>query len=70
MVTDAMKHTKQEYINFFTYMEQEEVHDGPLGGQAWDEIDWRLHYAVDVDKVFTKNELADMFLNLFRREGE
>lgn len=65
-----MKHTKQEYINFFTHMEQEEIHDGPLGGQAWDEIDWWIHYAVDTDKVFTKNELENMFPNLFRREGE
>lgn len=51
-----MKHTKQEYIDFFTHMEHEEICDGPLDGQAWDEIDWWLHYAVDVDKVFTKNE--------------
>ncbi len=61
-----MKHTKQEYIDFFTHMEQEEIHKGPLGGQAWDEVGWWIYYAVDVDKTLTEDELKDMFPNLFR----
>lgn len=63
-----MKHTKQEYIDFFTHMEQEEIHNGPLDGQAWDEIDWWIHYAIDVDKVFAENKLKNMFPDLFRRK--
>ena len=35
---------------------------------AWrygmDDIGWHIHGAVDEDKVFTKNELADMFPQL------
>lgn len=65
-----MKHIKQEYIDFFTHMEQEEIRNGPLGGQAWDEVDWWTHKAVDVDKTLTEDELKDMFPNLFRRESE
>ena len=63
---DRMKYTKQEYIDFFTHMEQEEIRNGPLDGQAWDEVDWWIYYAVDVDKTLTENELKDMFPNLFR----
>lgn len=29
-----MKKTRDEYINFFMHMEQEEIKDGPLGCQA------------------------------------
>lgn len=65
-----MKHTKQEYIDFFTHMEQEEIRNGPLDGQAWDEVDWWLHYAVDVDKTLTEDELKGMFPNLFRWEDQ
>lgn len=35
-----------------------------LGGMAWDDICWHIHGAVDEDKVFTTNELADMFPKL------
>lgn len=63
-----MKKTRDEYINFFMHMEQEEIKDGPLGGQAWDEINWWAHDAVDVDKMFTDNELEAMFPKLFGRK--
>ena len=55
--------TKQEYIDYFTRM-QDENEKSMLGGMAWDGIVWRIHDAVDVDKVFTNNELADMFPKL------
>lgn len=32
-----------------------------LGGMAW--VGWHIHRAVDDDKVFTRNELSDMFSN-------
>lgn len=31
---------------------------------AWDDIVWHIHDAVDEKKLFTKNELADMFPDL------
>lgn len=35
-----------------------------LCGMAWDDIAWHIHGAVDEDKVFTRNKLADMFPKL------
>lgn len=35
-----------------------------LGGMAWDDIGLHIHGAVNKDKVFTTNELADMFPKL------
>lgn len=55
--------SKQEYINYFTHM-QEEDKKCLLGGMAWDDICWWIHDAIERDKVFTRNELADMFPNL------
>lgn len=43
---------------------QDEDQKCMLGGMAWDDIGWHIHGAVDEDKVFTKNELADMFPKL------
>ena len=36
----------------------------PLGGMAWDDICWWIHDATEKDKLFTRNELADMFPDL------
>ena len=58
-----MKDKKQEYIEYFTYM-QEEDKKIPLGGMAWDDICWWIYDATEKDKLFTRNELADMFPDL------
>ena len=58
-----MKDKRQEYIEYFTYM-QEEDKKIPLGGMAWDDICWWIHDATEKDKLFTRNELADMFPDL------
>ena len=36
----------------------------PLGGMAWDDICWYIYDATEKDKLFTRNELADMFPDL------
>ena len=43
---------------------QEEDKKIPLGGMAWDDICWWIHSAVEKDKLFTRNELANMFPDL------
>lgn len=58
-----MKDKKQWYIEYFKHMDKEHKRI-PLGGMAWDDIGWQLYYAIDVDKLFTRNELADMFPDL------
>ena len=58
-----MESKKQEYIKYFIYM-QEENKKIPLGGMAWDDICWWIHNAVEKDKQFTKNELANMLPDL------
>ena len=58
-----MKDKRQEYIEYFTHM-QEEDKKIPLGGMAWDGISWWIYNAIEKDKLFTKNELADMFPDL------
>lgn len=58
-----MESKKQVYIKYFTYM-QEENKKIPLGGMAWDDICWWIHSAVEKDKLFTRNELANMFPDL------
>ena len=58
-----MKDKRQEYIEYFTYM-QEEDKKIPLGGMAWDDICWQIYDATEKDKLFTRNELADMFPDL------
>ena len=55
-----MKDKRQEYIEYFTHM-QEEDSKIPLGGMAWDDVCLWIHDAVEKDKLFTRNELADMF---------
>lgn len=58
-----MQDKKEEYIRYFTHM-QNEHKKVPLGGMAWDDIGWWLYYAIEQDKLFTKSELADMFPDL------
>ena len=53
---------REEYIKYFTM--QYEDQKCMLGGMAWDDIGWYIHGAVDKDKVFTRNGLADMFPKL------
>ena len=55
--------SREEYIKYFTHMQDKEQ-KCMLGGMAWDDIVWHIHGAVDKDKVFTTNELADMFPKL------
>lgn len=59
---DALDKVK-EYIRYFAHM-QEEDNKSLLGGMAWDDIVWHIYYATEKDKLFTKNELADMFPDL------
>lgn len=60
-----MHATKEEYLKFFKHMEEEHKKI-PLEGMAWDEVDWRLYYAIIEDKVFTLKELKKLFPDLFR----
>lgn len=55
--------SREEYVKYFTHMEEEDQ-KCMLGGMAWDDIGWHIHGAVDGDKCFTRNELADMFPKL------
>lgn len=55
-----MKRTRDEYLKFFRHMEDEDKKE-PLGGMAWDEIDWWIHDAVEVDKLFIWDELHSLF---------
>lgn len=55
-----MKDKRQEYIKYFTHM-QEEDKKSMLGGMAWDGISWWIYDVTETDKLFTKEELADMF---------
>ena len=58
-----MKNKRQEYIKYFTHM-QDEDKKIPLGGMAWDDVCWWIYAATEKDKLFTRNELADMFPDL------
>ena len=55
---------KQEYYNFFKHMEDEDK-KLPLGGMAWDEISYWAYDAIEVDKVYTEEELKATFPYLF-----
>lgn len=63
MMNKMINNNKQEYIDFFTHM-QKENNRIPLGGMAWDEVAWWIYNATEKDKLFTRNELADMFPDL------
>ena len=54
---------REEYIKYFTRM-QEEDKKAHLSGVAWNWIIAEIYNATEQDKLFTKNELADMFPSL------
>lgn len=56
---------KAEYLAFFKHMEEENK-KVPLGGMAWDEVAWWIHDAVEVDKLFTLEELHSLFPAIIR----
>ena len=45
---------------------EEEDKKSLLGGMAWDEINWWLHYAIDEDRLFTLEELKEKFPYLLK----
>ena len=51
---------REEYIDYFTQMQEEHI-KRPLGGMAWDDINWWIYNATLKDKCFTREELAEMF---------
>lgn len=57
---------KEEYIDYFRHMEKEHGKI-PLGGMAWDDVNYWAHKAVEIDKVFVEGELEYMFPSLFIR---
>lgn len=54
---------KEWYIDYFRHMQTEDK-KCPLGGMAWDDICWHIHAATEKDKLFTRNELAELFPDL------
>jgi hypothetical protein len=40
---------------------QNKDNESMLGPMAWDEIVWQIHYATEVDNVFTIKELKERF---------
>ena len=57
---------REDYLVYFQHMEDEERHDGPLGGMAWDDISDHAYDAVEIYKLFTREELKTLFPSLFR----
>lgn len=55
--------SREEYVEYFTHMRDEDQ-KCMLGGMAWEDIGWHIYRAVNEDKFFTKNELANMFSKL------
>ena len=62
-----IKKNKEDYLAFFIYMEQKILHGG-LDSEEWDEVTWWFEEAVNLDKVFTYEELVDRFPGLFNEE--
>lgn len=58
-----MGKSRGQYIDFFSYM-QDENNKKLLGPIAWDNICWWIYDATEKDKLFTLEELADMFPDL------
>lgn len=58
-----MGKSRGQYIDFFSYM-QDENNKKLLGPMAWDNISWWIYDATEKDKLFTLEELADMFPDL------
>lgn len=59
---DEVPDKRQEYIDYFTHMQAEHKRI-PLGGMAWQDINWWVYNAI-YDGSFTAIELADMFPDL------
>ena len=55
-----MEDKKKRYLDYFKHMEEEHI-KLPLGGMAWDDIGWHLHDAITIDKLFTLEELEELF---------
>lgn len=64
-----MKRARDDYLSFFRHMEDEHKRE-TLGGMAWDEISWWVHEAIDVDKLFTREELHELFPLLIRSQEQ
>ena len=62
-LVELMEKSKEQYINYFSHM-QEEDNKSPLCPMAWDNISWWIYEATEKDKLFTLEELADMFPDL------
>lgn len=58
-----MKYKRKEYIEYFEHMQAEDKKN-PLNGMAWDDICWWIYNAIEKDKLFTRNELSNMFPDL------
>ena len=56
--------TREEYLEYFRHMEDQEVHHGPLGGMAWDDVSWFVYDAVYADRLFALAELKELFPRL------
>lgn len=54
---------KQFFVDYFKHMESEHQKT-PLGGMAWDDVAYHFYAAVEEFKLFTAEELADMFPSL------
>lgn len=52
--------SREEYIEYFAHMQTEDK-KCMLGGMAWEDIGWHIYGATEKDKLFTRNELAEMF---------
>lgn len=65
----ATQNQRDEYLKFFRHMEDEHIKD-PLGGMAFDEVCWWIHNAVDVDELFTEDELHNLFPVLIQSDDE
>lgn len=50
-------------------MENEHIKSN-LGGMAFDDVVWHFHNAVDVDKLFTEDELIKMFPKLLQSQEQ
>lgn len=60
-----MEDKKKRYLDYFKHMEEEHI-ELPLGGMAWDDISWHLYDAIEKDKLFTLEELRELFPILLR----
>ncbi len=56
---------REEYIKFFQHMEDEDKKSA-LGPMACDEVGWWFYNATKKDKLFTGQELKNLYPYLFR----